>query len=49
MLHMGYVDEVLVGREVVTRLPRLVCEWIELLKETPQGDEIKKTGTLGAP
>ncbi|MFZ4694232.1 MAG: DUF7687 domain-containing protein [Verrucomicrobiia bacterium] len=29
MLHMGYVDEVLVGREVLTRLPVLVKEWIE--------------------
>jgi len=28
MLHMGYVDEVLVGREVITRLPLLVKEWI---------------------
>ncbi len=30
MLHMGYVDEVLFGREVVTRLPGLVREWIAL-------------------
>ncbi|MGH8226179.1 MAG: DUF7687 domain-containing protein [Gammaproteobacteria bacterium] len=29
MLHMGYVDEVLVGREVLTRLPVLVEEWIQ--------------------
>jgi hypothetical protein len=27
MLHMGYVDEVLFGREVVSRLPELVREW----------------------
>jgi hypothetical protein len=27
MLHMGYVDEVLFGREVVERLPVLVKEW----------------------
>jgi hypothetical protein len=27
MLHMGYVDEVVFGREVVTRLPELVREW----------------------
>ncbi|NLE40585.1 MAG: hypothetical protein GX615_01990 [Lentisphaerae bacterium] len=27
MLHMGYVDEVLVGREILTRLPILVNEW----------------------
>ena len=30
MLHMGYVDEVLFGREVVERIPSLVEEWIEL-------------------
>jgi hypothetical protein len=30
MLHMGLVDEVLVGREVVTRLPVLVKEWRKL-------------------
>jgi len=28
MLHMGYVDEVLFGSEVVERLPLLVHEWI---------------------
>lgn len=27
MLHMGYVDEVIFGREVLTRLPQLVREW----------------------
>lgn len=27
MLHMGYVDEVLVGKEVISRLPELVKEW----------------------
>ena len=29
MLHMGYVDEVLVGREVLMRLPALVREWVQ--------------------
>ncbi len=29
MLHMGYVDEVLFGREVVQRLPTLVQEWVK--------------------
>jgi len=29
MLHMGYVDEVLFGREVVDRLPALVKEWVK--------------------
>lgn len=28
MLHMGYVDEVLFGSEVVERMPQLVEEWI---------------------
>jgi len=32
MLHMGYVDEVLFGREVVERLPKIVTGWIERLK-----------------
>ncbi len=27
MLHMGYVDEVLVGRDVIERIPKLVVEW----------------------
>ena len=31
MLHMGYVDEVLFGREVVERLPDLVGEWVALV------------------
>lgn len=29
MLHMGYVDEVLFGREVVRRLPELVRGWVD--------------------
>lgn len=29
MLHMGYVDEVLVGREVLVRVPLLVKEWTQ--------------------
>ncbi|MFA6134930.1 MAG: hypothetical protein WC869_13020 [Phycisphaerae bacterium] len=32
MLHMGYVDEVLFGREVVERLPALVKEWVAAMK-----------------
>ena len=27
MLHMGFVDEVIFGREVTTRLPELAAEW----------------------
>jgi hypothetical protein len=30
MLHMGHVDEVLFGREVMTRLPELAAEWTRL-------------------
>jgi hypothetical protein len=30
MLHMGYIDEVLFGREVMDRLPDLVREWVEI-------------------
>ena len=32
MLHMGYVDEVLFGHEVVERLPSLVEDWVELAR-----------------
>jgi hypothetical protein len=30
MMHMGYVDEVLFGREVLDRLPELVKEWVAI-------------------
>lgn len=36
MLHMGYVDEVLFGREVVERLPALVKEWVQTAKARAQ-------------
>ncbi len=32
MLHMGFIDEALFGKEVVDRLPPLVKEWIKDLK-----------------
>ncbi|MDX1947276.1 MAG: hypothetical protein SFU86_17880 [Pirellulaceae bacterium] len=32
MLHMGYVDEVLFGREVERRLPVIVAEWVQIYK-----------------
>lgn len=32
MMHMGYVDEVIFGREVVKRLPELVREWVEIAR-----------------
>lgn len=33
MMHMGYVDEVLVGREVVEELPRIVGEWEQIFRD----------------
>lgn len=33
MLHMGYVDEILFGYEVVERLPEIVKEWVELYQK----------------
>lgn len=30
MLHMGYVDEILFGREVVSEMPRITAEWVAL-------------------
>lgn len=32
MLHMGYVDEVLFGSEVIDRMPELAKEWVALFK-----------------
>ena len=33
MLHMGYVDEVFFGREIVERLPENVRHWIDIAHE----------------
>jgi hypothetical protein len=33
ILHMGYVDEVLFGYEVIERLPDIVKEWVAILKK----------------
>jgi hypothetical protein len=30
MLHMGYVDEIIFGKEVISRLPAIVAEWKNL-------------------
>lgn len=32
MLHMGYVDEVLFGHEVIERMPSIVKEWVAIAK-----------------
>jgi len=36
MLHMGYVDEVLFGREVLERLPAIVKEWVAVVRKREQ-------------
>jgi hypothetical protein len=33
MLHMGYVDEVIFGKEVTERIPPLVREWVEIARK----------------
>jgi hypothetical protein len=33
MLHMGYVDEVLFGKEIEDRLPEMVEEWVTMTQE----------------
>lgn len=33
MLHMGYVDEVLFGREIEDRLPAIVADWVAKTRE----------------
>ncbi len=38
MLHMGYVDEILFGREVVEEMPRIVSEWIVALEKRNYND-----------
>ncbi len=44
MLHMGYVDEVLFGYEVIEELPRIVSEWVDMAKKAGKTDNI--TGEL---
>jgi hypothetical protein len=36
MLHMGYVDEVIFGREVLARLPIVVREWKKAYEDLPK-------------
>ncbi len=40
LLHMGYVDEVLFGREVVAELPRIVKEWVVLARKANNREQI---------
>lgn len=39
MLHMGYVDEILFGQEVLERLPALVDEWINISKTSQRREK----------
>jgi hypothetical protein len=34
MLHMGLVDEIIFGREIITRLPELVKDWKDIYSKT---------------
>lgn len=36
MLHMGYVDEVLFGSEVIEALPAIVGEWVKIYRSQPR-------------
>ncbi len=36
MLHMGYVDEVLFGKEVLARMPAIVKEWVKAARKRPR-------------
>jgi hypothetical protein len=51
MLQMGYVDEVLVGTEVIERLPALVRAWVSSLGQAcqsgadgPKSDDDQRPG-----
>lgn len=37
MLHMGYVDEVLFGKEVIEELPRITGEWVNIARARQHG------------
>lgn len=41
MIHMGYVDEVLFGREVIERLPGIAAEWAETANKRGKGANAK--------
>jgi hypothetical protein len=40
MLHMGYVDEVLFGSEVLERLPEIVRDWVKLAKQRSTSEKL---------
>lgn len=41
MLHMGYLDEVIFGKEVVTRLPELVTIWKKQISDNEYQTDLK--------
>lgn len=49
MLHMGYVDEILFGYEVVEQLPRIVKEWVVLYKQGAAEDHGHDQDPGGTP
>lgn len=49
ILHMGLVDEILFGREVVHRLPELVDEWIEIRRAGGASDRPGDPNQLEVP
>ncbi|HEY2908938.1 MAG TPA: hypothetical protein VGI99_01765, partial [Gemmataceae bacterium] len=42
MLHMGYLDEVLFGKEVLERLPTIVREWADTARKRERGDRSRR-------
>jgi hypothetical protein len=42
MLHMGYLNEVLFGSEVLDELPRIVKEWVALARQRKKGQSPRK-------
>lgn len=49
ILHMGLVDEILFGREVVHRLPELVDEWIDIRRQGGAEDHSGDANWLELP
>jgi len=46
MLHMGYVDQVLFGYEVVTELPSIVQNWVDSLNTTTESQRQAKSSSV---
>jgi hypothetical protein len=40
MLHMGYLDEVLFGKEVLARVPLIAKQWAEVYDAARSGNPI---------